>query len=80
MNTNDGTNEGIVYTKIPAFSVQFHPEACSGPLDTSFLFDDFVRLIRNPDLFRDYRAKFQRIDAIPYFASTIKGTKERLVR
>ena len=80
VNTNDGTNEGLVYTKIPAFSVQFHPEACSGPLDTSFLFDDFVRLIRNPDFFRDYRAAFQRIDAITYFAGTIRGTKERLVR
>lgn len=36
VNTNDGTCEGITYTKIPAFSVQFHPEACSGPLDTGF--------------------------------------------
>ncbi len=80
VNTNDGTNEGLVYTKIPAFSVQFHPEACSGPLDTSFLFDDFVRLIRNPDFFRDYRAKFQRIDAITYFAGTIRGTKEKNAR
>ena len=80
VNTNDGTNEGLVYTKIPAFSVQFHPEACSGPLDTSFLFDDFVRLIRNPDFFRDYRAAFQRIDAIPYFAGTIRRTKEKNAR
>ena len=80
VNTNDGTNEGLVYTKIPAFSVQFHPEACSGPLDTSFLFDDFVRLIRNPDFFRDYRAAFQRIDAITYFAGTIRGTKEKNAR
>jgi len=39
-----------------------------------------VRLIRNPDFFRDYRAAFQRIDAITYFAGTIRGTKERLVR
>lgn len=45
INTNDGTCEGIRYTKFPAFSVQFHPEACAGPLDTSFLFDDFVKLI-----------------------------------
>lgn len=45
VNTNDGTCEGIRYTKFPAFSVQFHPEACAGPLDTSFLFDDFVKLI-----------------------------------
>ncbi len=36
-----------LHTKIPAFSVQFHPEACSGPLDTSFLFDEFVRLIND---------------------------------
>lgn len=47
INTNDGTCEGIIYTKFPAFSVQFHPEACAGPLDTSFLFDDFVKLIND---------------------------------
>lgn len=46
VNANDGTNEGIKYTKIPAFSVQFHPEACSGPLDAGFLFDDFVHMIK----------------------------------
>jgi len=47
INTNDGTCEGIKYSKFPAFSVQFHPEACAGPLDTSFLFDDFVKLINS---------------------------------
>ena len=41
-NVNDGTVEGITYTDIPAFSVQFHPEACGGPHDTNFLFDKFV--------------------------------------
>lgn len=41
-NLNDGTNEGLTYTDIPAFSAQFHPEACAGPLDTSFLFDEFL--------------------------------------
>ena len=40
-NANDKTAEGIDYTDIPAFSVQFHPEACGGPLDTNFLFDRF---------------------------------------
>ena len=30
-NVNDGTCEGVRYKKIPAFSVQFHPEACGGP-------------------------------------------------
>ena len=41
-NLNDGTCEGIDYRDIPAFSVQFHPEACGGPLDTRFLFDRFI--------------------------------------
>ena len=45
VNGNDGTCEGVVYTDIPAFSVQFHPEAAAGPLDTSYLFDDFAALI-----------------------------------
>ena len=75
VNTNDGTCEGITYTKIPAFSVQFHPEACSGPLDTSFLFDEFVHLINNHSYFEDYKAVYSRIDSIEYFASTIKKTK-----
>ena len=62
VNTNDGTCEGITYTNFPAFSVQFHPEACSGPLDTSFLFDNFVKLINDKDLLKDYKPSCQRID------------------
>jgi len=42
VNVNDGSCEGIWYKHIPAFSVQFHPEACGGPQDTAFLFDLFV--------------------------------------
>ncbi|MBQ7726289.1 MAG: glutamine-hydrolyzing carbamoyl-phosphate synthase small subunit [Clostridia bacterium] len=42
VNANDGTCEGVEYPEIGAFSVQFHPEACSGPHDTSFLFDRFL--------------------------------------
>lgn len=45
MNVNDGTCEGIKYCDIPAFSVQFHPEACGGPKDTNFLFDEFIKLM-----------------------------------
>ena len=45
-NVNDGTVEGITYTDIPAFSVQFHPEACGGPHDTNFLFDRFIENIK----------------------------------
>ena len=76
VNTNDGTCEGLVYTNVPAFSVQFHPEACSGPLDTSFLFDEFVKLINNHNYFKTFKAEYERVDAIEYFASTIKKTME----
>jgi len=45
INMNDGSNEGIRHKSEPWFSAQFHPEACSGPVDTEFLFDDFVKLL-----------------------------------
>ena len=45
-NANDGTCEGIDYPELRAFTVQFHPEACTGPKDTSFLFDRFVELMK----------------------------------
>lgn len=45
INANDGTNEGVDYPDKKAFSVQFHPEACSGPHDTRFLFDRFIDMI-----------------------------------
>ena len=46
VNMNDGTNEGIRHVSRPWFSAQFHPEACSGPTDTEFLFDEFVKCIK----------------------------------
>lgn len=46
VNINDNTNEGIRHKTKPFFSVQFHPEASSGPTDTDFLFDFFIDLIR----------------------------------
>ena len=42
LNANDGTCEGMDYPQDNAFTVQFHPEACTGPKDTGFLFDRFV--------------------------------------
>ncbi len=47
VNGNDNTCEGVTYTDMPAFSVQFHPEACGGPRDTAFLFDRFIKLIKD---------------------------------
>ena len=42
VNMNDGSNEGIRHKTNPWFSAQFHPEACSGPVDTEWMFDEFV--------------------------------------
>ncbi len=46
-NANDKTNEGIRHKSKPWFSVQFHPEATCGPVDTEFLFDKFLEIIKN---------------------------------
>lgn len=45
INANDSTCEGIDYPDKKAFSVQFHPEACSGPHDTRFIFDKFIAMM-----------------------------------
>ena len=45
VNMNDNSNEGVRHKTNPWFSAQFHPEAASGPVDTEFLFDDFVKLL-----------------------------------
>lgn len=46
INLNDNSCEGLEFLNFPAFSVQFHPEACAGPLDLNFLFDEFFSLIK----------------------------------
>ena len=45
INVNDGTNEGLTYTGKSIFTVQFHPEACPGPQDSSYLFDKFIQMM-----------------------------------
>jgi carbamoyl-phosphate synthase small subunit len=46
INNNDKTIEGLRHKKHAAFSVQYHPEASPGPFDSSYLFDDFLAMIR----------------------------------
>ena len=46
VNANDGSNEGIQHIEYPFFSVQFHPEAMPGPVDTEWLFDYFLEKVR----------------------------------
>ena len=45
VNANDGSCEGMAYPELGCFTVQFHPEACSGPKDTGFLFDRFIDMM-----------------------------------
>ena len=49
VNANDGSVEGVQYPERKCFTVQFHPEACAGPIDTGFLFDRFLSLIGGDD-------------------------------
>ncbi len=46
VNANDGTCEGVRYPAIDAFTVQFHPEACGGPHDANYLFDEFLAAMK----------------------------------
>lgn len=45
-NVNDKTNEGLSYIGKNIFTVQFHPEACAGPQDTAYLFDRFIKMMK----------------------------------
>ena len=46
VNMNDGSNEGVCHKENPWFTSQFHPEACSGPIDTEFMFDRFIKTLQ----------------------------------
>lgn len=45
INANDKTNEGIIHKSLPFMSVQFHPEAAPGPVDTEWIFDEFLERV-----------------------------------
>ncbi len=45
VNINDNTLEGVYHKTKPIMSVQFHPEACPGPIDSNYIFDEFIKVI-----------------------------------
>ncbi len=47
VNLNDGTIEGIRHKRLPAFSVQYHPESSPGPHDSRYLFDQFIEVVKS---------------------------------
>ena len=53
VNLNDGTPEGMAFLDVPAFSVQYHPEASPGPTDSHYLFTAFTRLMDGDDDYLD---------------------------
>ncbi|MFV0440782.1 MAG: glutamine-hydrolyzing carbamoyl-phosphate synthase small subunit [Lachnospirales bacterium] len=46
ININDGTLEGVTHKTKPVMSVQFHPEACPGPIDSNYIFDEFLKVVK----------------------------------
>jgi len=57
INNNDGTIEGLRHEQHPAFSVQYHPEAAPGPIDSGYLFDEFLKMIREHKASRSEQPK-----------------------
>ena len=62
VNLNDGTAEGIALLDIPAFSVQYHPEANPGPTDAHYLFTAFTRLMDGDQAYLDIDIAKDRLD------------------
>lgn len=56
VNLNDSSNEGIIHKSRPIFSTQFHPEAKGGPLDSSYLFDNYLESVKR---YKDHQAILQ---------------------
>lgn len=62
VNLNDGTPEGIAFLDIPAYSVQYHPEASPGSTDAHYLFHAFSRLIEGHQDYLDIDIAIDRLD------------------
>lgn len=78
VNLNDGTAEGIAFLDIPAFSVQYHPEASPGPTDSHYLFTAFTRLMEGREDYLDIDIAADRLAgwAFGTQAETVKGSDD----
>lgn len=79
VNLNDGTAEGIALLDIPAFSVQYHPEASPGPTDAHYLFTAFTRLMDGRDDYLDIDIAADRLAGWTFGeqAATVAGASDR---
>lgn len=68
-NANDNTNEGIIHTKLPFFSVQFHPEHTAGPEDLEILFDIFLDTVKSYKSSIKVNVKEKLIEKLTYTPS-----------
>jgi len=76
INMNDGTNEGIRHKINPWFSAQFHPEASSGPTDTEFLFDVFLKTLEaSPSPSKGGNVKTSGFDVVSLIEKELQSKK-----
>ena len=70
VNLDDGTAEGFAFLDVPAFSVQYHPEAAPGPTDAHYLFTAFARLMEGRDDYLDIDIATDRLSGWKFGADT----------
>ena len=77
VNLNDGTAEGVAFLDIPAFSVQYHPEASPGPTDAHYLFTAFGRLMDGREDYLDIDIAADRLAGWTFGeqAATVAGAE-----